>query len=389
MDENERNSYAWENIDIQELNERLRGFSQRSNDDLVRLLEDLCQGHGDVEAAYDTAEAIMQFDIGPAGWISNIISVNESSMSKYQPVTQEDKEKYEFWKELKVLNEMGKNAYSGFSKLDKDLFESCYVLIKAPVNMKEYNLDSGLYDQINGYMKAITDMVNKDPKSIPLPDYDRFLSEHKAEIEADIKANKTDDVIEDLGASLKQAYIKYIESSDFGRHLTVDKELNRTRLPSNFEKMLAIIDIYTHSVAFAASHDMGKLKEISQVFCDSGINLNAKMMEMLKNPISRETAETINRISGLFFRFTSLGYESYEKFKNSSDAPYCFMKKAPALANATGIGLSDLSALRSNDPWNAGGTHYEQIFVVMLAAFRQYFYEALVPVRHPLGKCLK
>lgn len=388
MEESERQYYTWENTDIQELTDHLKQFCDRANNDLAGLMEELCQCHGDVEAAYNTAEAIMELDIGPGGWFSNIISVNESSMSKYQPVTQEDKEKYEFWKELKVLNEMCKNTYMAFPKLDKGLFESCYALIKAPENMKNYNLDSGLYSQINGYIQAITDMVNKDPKSISLPDYDRFLSEHKAEIEADMKSPKKDGIMEDVGASLKMNYVKFIESSEFGRQLTVDQSLNRTRLPSNFDKMLNVVDIYTHSVAFAASHDMGKLKEISQVFCDSGINLNSKMMEMLKNPISRRTAETISRISGLFFRYTSLGYETYEKFKDSSDAPYCFMKKAPALSNASGIGLSDLSTLRSNDPWKTGGTNYQQIFVVMLAAFRQYFYEALVPARHPLKKVL-
>lgn len=389
MEESERQYYTWENIDIQELTDHLKQFCDRANNDLAGLMEELCQCHGDVEAAYNTAEAIMELDIGPGGWFSNIISVNESSMSKYQPVTQEDKEKYEFWKELKVLNEMCKNTYMAFPKLDKGLFESCYALIKAPENMKEYNLDAGLYNQINSYIKFITEMVNKDPKSISLPDYDRFLSDNKAEIEAAIKANKINvkgGIIDEVGGSLKTAFIKYMESSEFGRQLTVDESLNRTRLPSNFNKMLNVVDIYTHSVAFAASHDMGKLKEISQIFCDSGINLNVKLMEMLKNPISRQTAETIGRISGLFFRYTSLAYETYEKFKNSSDAPYCFMKKAPALSNATGIGLSDLSTVRSNEPWNMGGTHYEQIFVVMLAAFHKYFYEAVVPARHPIGK---
>ena len=382
MAEEDNMTYAWDNIDFQQLTDRLTGAANNPSD-LIKLMEDLCQGDGDEEAAYDTAVAFLDYEFGPNGWFRNFVSVNESAMAKYQPATQDDREKFAYWEDLKIISEMCKKAYIGYSKLNKDLFLSCFRLIQAKVNMDDYNLDKSLYDKINESVKAITELLNKDPYSLSLPTHEKYVKDNKEAIEKDLIEKRDKDLKDYVGGSLKAGYVKYISTTEFGRQLTIDKELNRTRLPSNFDKMLHVVDVYTRNVAWAAGQDMGKLKESSQDFCDNGILINTKMKEMVKTPLCRSVAETLSRICSVFFRFTSLGHEYYEKYKNSSDAPFCFMKNVPALSNANGVGLS---ALCKDEPWKTDGTMYCQTFIVMLGAFRDYYKEVLEPARNPYVK---
>ena len=382
MAEEDKKFFAWDNVSLEQLIERIKGAVENASY-LTEPLEELCQGYGKEENVFGTAEAFMKDEFGPDGWFCNFVSVNESMMSKYQPVTQEDREKYAYWEDLKIISEMCKKAYIGYSKLNKELFKSCFIFIQAKVNMENKNLNKGLYEQLNGIIDGIADLIKTNPNSLSLPSYDKYLREYKELIEKAKASGKTEDEASRARGAIKIAYSEYLSTSDFGRLLTIDKELKRNRLPTNLYNQIGQIDLYTSALAKAAKQDLEKLKDSGKDFCDNGIEINTKMKEMLKNQLSRSLAETLSRITGVFFRYTSLGYEYYEKFKSSSDAPFCFMTKAPALKNATGVGLSPLSEFQSGDPWSTNGTRYNEIFEIMLGALLNYYYEVLEPARDP------
>ena len=186
MDEENFDYLEWEKIDFKFLETKMTDTAGNSLD-AVKALEDVVNGHGDFDYAFESTDAFMVCDFGPKGWFFNFVAVNENALAQFHPTTQEDIQKYAYWDDLKLLKSMCEKAYSGYEKLNKELFKACFDFLQTKANMEAVNLNRGLYDQIDRQIKSVTKLVNTDYKSIRLPNFEAYIQNNKDKIE---KRNK-------------------------------------------------------------------------------------------------------------------------------------------------------------------------------------------------------
>ena len=165
MDEENFDYLEWEKIDFKFLETKMTDTAGNSLD-AVKALEDVVNGHGDFDYAFESTDAFMVCDFGPKGWFFNFVAVNENALAQFHPTTQEDIQKYAYWDDLKLLKSMCEKAYSGYEKLNKELFKACFDFLQTKANMEAVNLNRGLYDQIDRQIKSVTKLVNTDYKDV-------------------------------------------------------------------------------------------------------------------------------------------------------------------------------------------------------------------------------
>ena len=356
MEEENFDYLEWEKIDFKFLETKMTDTAHNSLD-AVKFLEDVVNGKGDFDAAFESTDAFMVCDFGPKGWFFNFVAVNENALAQFHPTTQEDIQKYAYWDDLKLLKSMCEKAYSGYEKLNKELFKACFDFLQTKANMEALNLNRGLYDQIDRQIKSVTKLVNTDYKSIRLPNFEAYIQNNKDKIEK-LKNKKDDKLINEIKKKFGEDYTNFIFNSDIGRDLT-QNSLNKYRVTQNMENSLRAVDINTAAIVQAAKHNCDKIKEARQEFAVANRYIYPEGIAQFKTPLCRQLAESLYKLVCALQDFTGTGHDYLVKFKEHSIEPFIFMKNVSGIGEAHGTGLDRINKA---EPWDKGGTNYLAVY---------------------------
>ena len=366
MDEENFDYLEWEKIDFKFLETKMTDTAGNSLD-AVKALEDVVNGHGDFDYAFESTDAFMVCDFGPKGWFFNFVAVNENALAQFHPTTQEDIQKYAYWDDLKLLKSMCEKAYSGYEKLNKELFKACFDFLQTKANMEAVNLNRGLYDQIDRQIKSVTKLVNTDYKSIRLPNFEAYIQNNKDKIEK--LKNKNDEKLKnEIKKKFGEDFNKYVFNSDIGRDLTQNSS-GKYRVTQNMEGSLKAVDINTAAIAQASKHNCDKIKEACQEFSMANRYIYPERLEQLKTPLCKQLAESLYKLVCALQNYTAIGYDYLVKFKEHSLEPFIFMKNVPGIGEAHG---PFLSGINKTEPWDKGGTNYLAVYNELYYALYAY-----------------
>ncbi len=352
----DENPVYWENLDEGKIKDSVDAIVKRI-DEYQKLSEG--RRHGDsVKKALGEKRKEVLNDLGPAGWVSSFNNTNKSSAmgnlspTFYQGLSPEKRKSYDMVYHLKTdTNSLQATCDALFKAMSEFPLDDAVTVIQVKENLIGENYTKTLYEKVNNDVEALREFASGNG-ILSFPKAARFYRENKGSMDPEL-----------LNKQYVRMKVRAFEEA-FGNSVLSSSITNRKGKFSPKQSVLTrmhTIDDYTYQVAIIKDLDtkMNKAMEQCKKIQSENIKWNRKEC---KNDVTKALIDSLERLSFTIEAMAATARETFRRFKEpATDAPYCFMKKLPALGNIGGV-LDTLGFHPdTDDPMNRG-TFYEEIY---------------------------
>ena len=319
------------------------------------LVEEMTYDGGDFEKTNVALSALRDGELTQGGRIYNYIRDYEGLFGKGNNYSIELSSYSKYWNEFNILWAFCEDLCLMLQNQTKWL-EYGFDLLKAKSNFEKAGYTKDLFTSINKDLLAVYSFTN------------RYLSSEAKLSKEVFRDGKTDEEFRKAyDAAREQDYANLFRANLSPESFTYEMSSKRFSMNPKRAAQVDTLDDYTFRVAEIKDCKSDIKNTIDH--CDS---LLARKTEGITIPSCQELLRLLVSLVTLTQNFAKLCLEIYENFMSGKDeAPYCFMKKLPALNDVHGYELDNLI---KEDPTKYG-TFYRDTYTKMVESLAEARYD--------------
>ena len=352
------NALLWGHNDEKTITAELAGVVKRV-DEFTNRLKNIVENRD-----YNTTEyqrgAICMNDVGPGGWIPSFVMNNredltapETSVMMHGDNVQAYAACRKYIKDLIPLDE----ACSRMNTILMGLpLEGVYGRLSWVMSFKKADYDTALYGQMDTDIELFSWQFARKPSEIPDTNARNWYTNYQNRLLSGGSGMSSDEVrrqyraqrLKDFQADWKKRGVGpcFVERSD-----------GSYGIDAKWDSRMSVLDSYSAILIKQTPHESDMKdyvekvqKVLAEVLIPNEQQLTLKACIAVNSSL-KKCAHTIEK-------FVQEAIDDYNKFFDSSEAPYCFMQNPDALSNA----VANYGWTPCKDyPWDHG-TSYQQLY---------------------------
>ncbi|MBQ1817756.1 MAG: hypothetical protein II124_03900 [Clostridia bacterium] len=319
----------------------------------IKKLDELYKGGSSYETAKDALEDFKQSDMNFMRGYIPLFAKNKANKKMFESLTPNLSPDFTKGKMLYLDAGAFYTLFYDTGAMLGDMVDlkALFAFKMAYDNFEEEGFSQAMYNELdNYYVDAAAELTDAEYGGHDCP-----LSRNYYEKCASTGVLKDKEVAEGYWQLRRKDLINHIDNGEgkvLKKMMSVH-DLDFIPLSSVCSK-LQVIDRYTKTVYKHKDAD-GKIKELNEN-CKELLELSNTLNDKIKHPSSKNVLLALQQLYKKLGDIASVALDHYNKFKNSKDAPYVFMKYPVFL-----MGLNELRPGNSGG-WDGGTKYYEAIW---------------------------